>query len=245
MHITYTFFLLLMIGLISGCASNEKDFTKDPELAYTAAKKLVHDESYGIAAKRLDKFSRNFPYSQYAIPAELLRIYAAYKDSEVILSETLSKRFIDQHPKHDDVDYAKYILAMSYYKQRNPADRDISMNKSAIAAFERLIKEHPQSEYAADGKKHLQSLYNTLAKHELIIGKYYFDHDRFVASANRFQELLRLYQTTPSIEEALYYLSASYAKMGLRKDARQTATILQHNYPDSSWSTKAASYLQP
>ncbi len=236
--------LILALVLISGCATTKtKDLSKDPEAAYASAREKVHDEDYGIATKQLEKFTANFPYSKHAVPAQLLRIYAAYKGGEIVLSETLSRRFIDQHPQHKNVDYAEYILAMSYYKQRTSAERDITMHKSAIDAFERLIKEHPRSNYAADAQSHIQALYNVLAKHELMIGKFYFDHDRFVASANRFQELVRLYQTTPSIEEALYYLSASYAKMGLRRDARQTIAIIHHNYPDSAWSSKAKRLL--
>ncbi|MBL4774953.1 MAG: outer membrane protein assembly factor BamD [Mariprofundus sp.] len=233
----------IIIALISGCASKEHDFTKDAEKEYTSAKELVADGNFGIATALLDKFDSNYPYSKFSIPAKLLRIYTAYKGNEYILSETLSQRFIDRHPTHANVDYAKHMLAMSLYKQRSSPLKDITMFQSSIDAFERLIKDHPQSSYAENGQNYLQYLYNSLAKHELTIGKYYFDQDRFVASANRFQELVRLYQTTPSIEEALYYLSASYDKMGLRQDARQTAMILRHNHPKSSWSSKAERYL--
>jgi len=233
----------IIIALISGCASKEHDFTKNAENEYLDAKRLLLDGNPGLATRDLDKFDSKYPYSKFAVPAELLRIYSAYKGNEHILSETLSQRFIDRHPKHEHVDYAKYMLAMSYYKQRTKAAKDITMFQSSIDAFERLLNDHPQSAYAKSGRNRLQYLYNILAKHELIIGKYYFDQDRFIASANRFQALVRLYQTTPSIEEALYYLSASYAKMGLRRDARQIAMILRHNHPKSSWSSKAKRYL--
>lgn len=238
-----TILTLIMLGLISGCASNDKALIKNADSEYSHAKALVERGDFGMATRRLETFSSKFPYSKVTIQAELMRVFSAYKGNEFVLSETLSNRFIDRHPKHKNVDYAKYMLAMSYYNQRTSADKDITMFKSAIDAFELLMKEHPESAYAKSVKSRLQSLYNALAQHELIIGKYYFEHDRFVASANRFQELVRLYQTTPSIEEALYYLSASYAKMGLKRDARQTAMILKHNHPKSSWSSKAKQYL--
>jgi len=238
-----TLLALLIIGLISGCATTEKTYDDNAEGEYTQAKELIQSGDFGVAGDRLKKFSANYPYSKHAIQSELLRIYAAYKHQEFILSETMSKRFIDRHPRHANVDYAKYMLAMSYFEQRTAPEKDITMFKSSIDAFERLLKEHPNSSYAKSGQTHLRSLFNALAVHELVIGKFYFDHDRFVASANRFQDVVRLYQTTPSIEEALYYLSASYAKMGLRRDARQTAMILRHNHPNSSWSSKVKRFL--
>jgi len=234
---------LIILALISGCASKDQSLIKNADNEYAHAKTMIEEGDFGMATRRLEKFGSKYPYSKLTIQAELMRIFSAYKGNEFVLSETMSNRFIDRHPKHKNVDYAKYMLAMSYYKQRTSAEKDITTFKSSIDAFERLIKEHPESAYAESARNRLQSLYNALAKHELIIGKYYFEHDRFVASANRFQELVRLYQTTPAIEEALYYLSASYAKMGLKRDARQTAMILKHNHPKSSWSSKAEQYL--
>jgi len=234
---------MLIIALFSGCAKHEQTDKSGAEKEYQAAKLLMGKGNYSAVADNLEKFSANYPYSKYAIQAELLRIFAAYKDDEFILSETLSKKFTERHPTHINVDYAKYMLAMSYYRQRSPAEKDATMNQLAIDAFKRLLKDHPDSAYAKDGQSRLQLLYNTLAKHELTIGKFYFGRDRFVAAANRFQQVVRLYQTTPAIEESLYYLAASYAKMRMDKDARQTAVLLRHNYPDSSWSAKAKRYL--
>ncbi len=236
--------LALFITLFAGCTKHEQaHYSNDAEREYEQAKHLMDEGSYGMVAEKLDKFGAKYPYSKYAVKAELLRLFAAYKDGQYILSETLSKRFIERHPTHANVDYAKYMLAMSYYKERSAAEKDATMNRLAIDAFKRLLKEHPGSDYAKDGQSRLQSLYNTLAKHELTIGKFYFDRDRFVAAANRFQEVVRHYQTTSSIEESLYYLAASYAHMDLKQDARQTALLLKHNYPNSPWSAKAQRYL--
>jgi len=242
-NLTKTVLFFILLALMAGCASKDKAFKSDAQRTYEAAKARMDKGHYAEVAVSLDKFGANYPYSKYAIQAQLLRIFAAYKDSEYVLSETLSKQFIDRHPKHPNVDYAEYMHAMSLYKQRSPAEKDATMNRLSIEAFKRLLKEHPDSAYAKDGKSRLQSLYNTLAKHEMTVGKFYYSKDRYVASANRFQQVVRLYQTTPSIEPALYYLAASYDKMGMKRDAHDTALLLRHNYPNGSWSAKVKSYL--
>ncbi len=237
--------LLILIAVVAaGCSKHDDSSARNgAQQAYENAKRLIAKGSYADVAMSLEKFSANYPYSKYATQAELLRIFAAYKDEEFVLSETLSKKFVERHPTHANVDYAQYMLAMSYYKERSPAEKDATMNQMAIDAFKKLLKDHPDSAYAKDGQSRLQSLYNTLAKHELTVGKFYYDRDRFVAAANRFLTVVRLYQTTPSIEEALYYLAAAYARMSMDKDARQTAALLRYNYPNSSWSAKAKRYL--
>lgn len=233
--------IVAVIALLAGCAKDEYADTAQKE--YEAAKRRIDKGEYTAAAFDLQQFSSNHPYSRFAVKAELLRIFASYKGGEFAAAETQALRFIDQHPRHPNVDYAKYMLAMCYYKQRGKAQHDPTQNKSAIEAFTRLIREHPDSSYAEDGKSRLQSLHNTLAAHELHVGKFYYGKKLYVAANNRFQEVVKRYQTTPAIEEALYYLASSYAKMGLEQSARQSAQVLQHNYPNSSWSKKAAEFL--
>ncbi|PJC67143.1 MAG: outer membrane protein assembly factor BamD, partial [Zetaproteobacteria bacterium CG_4_8_14_3_um_filter_59_5] len=121
--------------------------------------------------------------------------------------------------------------------------KDQEQTNNAVGTFKRLLSDHPNSEYAKDGKRRLQLLYNRLAGHELNVGKYYFGKSRFVAAANRFQLIVEKYQTTPSIEEGLYYLAASFDKMGIKDSAKQTAMLLHHNYPNSEWSRKAEPFL--
>jgi outer membrane protein assembly factor BamD len=234
--------LPVLFALLGGCATDQhkKDTTQSE---YDKIKKRIDKGEYSTTAYSLEQFIIKHPYSHHAIQGELLRIFVAYKANELILAETLSSRFIDRHPRHPNIDYAKYMLAMSYFKQRGNTKHDPTQNQAAIDAFKRLIKEHPDSIYAKDGESRLQTLYNTLAGHELHVGKFYYDRDLFVAAANRFQEVVKRYQTSPAIEEALYYLASSYAKMGMKKDSRQSAMLLQHNHPNSPWSKKAARFL--
>ncbi len=235
---------LLAAGLAAGCAKKaELDPNATAKAEYEAAKRKVEHGDYALAAVDLEKFPSRHPYSKYAVKAELLRIFAAYKDEEFVLSETLAERFIQRHPRHPNVDYAKYMLAMSHYHERSGSEHDQTQTRAAIEAFKRLIADHPGSEYARDGAQRLQRLYNELAAHELNVGRFYFDRERYVAAANRFQTIVEKYQTTPAIEEALYRLAESQFRLGLKDDARISAKLLLHNYPRSEWSAKARRFL--
>lgn len=233
----------LLVLLLPAACAKEVDYIGEANADYEKAKHLVDTGSYAEAATFLEKYDAKYPYSRYAIQAQLLRIFAAYKDGEYVLSETLSERFVDQHPRHPNVDYVKYMLAMSHYKQIGSPGRDATQTLAAVDSFKKLIMEHPDSSYAKDAANRLQFLYNRLAAHELSVGKFYFDNERYVASANRFEGIVGKYQTTPSVVEALYYLAASYARLGLKKDAHDIAVLLRHNYPRSDWSKEAKAFL--
>lgn len=235
--------LIIAISLITGCGKEALTPSESAKADFTHAKKLIDAGNFTSANLFLEKFSNKHPYSQHIADAELLRIYAAFKGSEYVLSETLSTRFISKHPNHPNVSYAQYMLGMSDIKQTVASQRDPAPTQRAIAAFKKLIHDYPKSDYIPESRLHLQNLRNKLAEHELYIGKFYFDNERFVAATNRFQEIVKQYQTTPVIEEALYYLAASFASLQLADSARDSAILLRHNYPKSVWSEKAADFL--
>ncbi len=236
------FIITCVLLVLTACASDslEKGTAK---AEYERAKHKLSIGRYNEVTLDLEKFSTKFPYSHYSTQAELLRAFAAYKGEELILAEVICEEFIRRHPRHPDVDYAKYLLAMTHYRQVSPPEKDQSESRKAIKAFKRLLKDHPNSSYAKDGARRLQRLYNHLAQHEVTVGKFYFDKGRYVAAANRFQTVIRDYQTTPSIEEALYYLAASYAALDIHDSAHNMARLLQHNFPNSEWSKKAKRFL--
>ena len=237
------FVCIAFIALLAGGCASDKAGKNAAEIDYDIAKDKISHGQYNDAAKFLQDYATDHPYSKFTASAELLRIFASYKGGEYVLSEVLSKEFIDRHPRHPNVDYAKYMLAMSHYKESSPAKNDQEQTRDAVKAFKRLLLDHPKSEYARDAERRLQLLLTRLAEHELDVGKYYFSKGYYVAAANRFQVILEKYQTTPTIEEGLYYLAASFDKMGIKGNARETAILLKHNFPNSEWSRKAEPFL--
>jgi len=237
-------FVILCLPLVlAACASSSAVKKTAAEIDYAKAKKLLAKGNYSTVNIKLASFGSKHPYSRYTIQAELLRIFAAYKGGEYILSETLSKEFVRRHPHHPNVDYAQYMLGMSHYKETSTSEKDQAQSLAAIDSFKVLLDKYPKSAYAKNGARHLQHLYNGLAEHELTVGKFYFGRRRYVAAANRFQVVLEKYQTTPAIEEALYYLAASYAKLHIKDESHNSALLLKYNYPKSKWSRKAARFL--
>jgi len=232
---------LLLLGLISGCGKKPDTMSQSAKDDYQHAQGLIDTNNFARATIFLEKFSSKHPYSEYASKAALLRIYTAYKDEEYVLSETLAIRFLKQHPRHADLAYVQYMLAMSYIKESGTPERDQTATHHAIDALKALIKTYPDSKYVAEANHYMQKMRNKLAQHELEVGKFYYQHERYIAAANRFQVVLNSYQTSPAIEEALYYLSASYMHLKLTQNAKQVATILKYNFPKSEWSKKAAS----
>jgi len=232
---------VMMVGILflSACAGEHVDASSSAKADYQHAQELMDTQNYARATIFLEKFSSKHPYSEYATEAELLRVDAAYGDEEYILSETLALRFLKRHPRHPRLAYVRYMLAMSYVHESGALERDQVATHHAVDALKDVLKYASDSEYAEHSRQYLQKMLNKLAAHEVYVGKFYFDHERYVAAANRFQVVLNDYQITPSIEEGLYYLAASYKQLHLEAQAKEIVTLLTYNYPQSVWREKA------
>ncbi|MDQ6976349.1 MAG: outer membrane protein assembly factor BamD [Mariprofundaceae bacterium] len=233
----------LVLLFVSACAKPKLTQHESAKADYELAKQMIDNGGYDEGDLFLERFIVKYPYSDYATSAEMLRIYATYKGERLELTQVLAERFKSRHPRHPNIAYAQYMLAMSYYKKRAEMHREQAPTLKAMAEFEDLIKKFPQSSYSKEAMPRLQMLKNLLAGHELSVGKFYFKQRRYVAAGKRFQVVLDRYQQSPVIEESLYYLAASYAALKMKKNAHEIAVLLHHNYPKGDWSEKVSVFL--
>jgi outer membrane protein assembly factor BamD len=59
--------------------------------------------------------------------------------------------------------------------------------------------------------------------------------EKWIASINRFKQVVELYDTTVYIEEALHRLVELHYRLGLIDEAKKYASLLGYNYQSSQW----------
>ncbi len=235
--------ILVVLGLaLVGCSSKDKKEAEvevkpqtSVEELYNRAAKELDDENYVRAIPLFEEVEREFPYSQWATKAQLMAAFSAYKADrydEAILS---IDRFIDLHPGNEDIDYAYYLRALAFYEQISDVARDQSITDEALRSLDSLIVRFPNSQYTRDAKLKRDLTLDHLAGKEMEIGRYYLNRNQMNAAINRFNEVIKDYQTTTHVPEALHRLVEAYLTIGLRDEAFKMAAILGHNYPGSKW----------
>ena len=76
---------------------------------------------------------------------------------------------------------------------------------------------------------------NQFAAKELYIAKYYIQNKKWTPAINRLKIIIKDYETTIFVEEALHRLVEIYYKIGLEDEAKSAAAILGYNYNSSRW----------
>ncbi len=102
-----------------------------------------------------------------------------------------------------------------------------------MAAFTELVRRFPASEYSRDARLKIELALDHLAGKEMEIGRYYLNRHDYIAAINRFRIVVEKYQTTTHTPEALERLTEAYLALGITSEARKSASVLGHNFPNS------------
>ncbi|MCG6944516.1 MAG: outer membrane protein assembly factor BamD [Deltaproteobacteria bacterium] len=191
----FVFLLLLIIGGLPRCAFLFGD--KKADTAEDLAEKGMEyfdDEDYHDALKAFTTLKERYPYSRYAILAELKVADAHFYREEYPEAIAAYADFIQLHPTNDAIPYVLYQIGECYYKQLLSEDRDQTPTRQAISAFQRLLKEHPSSTYANTAKERIENCRKLLARHELYVANFYFKSKYYEAALGRFEGLLAGYK---------------------------------------------------
>ena len=240
----FKIFLLLTLLLLSACSSKDekklieiKEKEIDLQLleAYKEGLEALDGGDVLFAAKKFNEAEDVFPQSDWAPKSALMASYAYYSQDYYFDAEEELKRFIRKYPTYKDIDYAYYLLAITYYEQIVDEKKDLESIKNAKETFELIIKNFPDTDYALDSKFKLDLIRDTLAAKEMYIGRYYLGKKKWIAAINRFKTVVEIYDTTIFIEEALHRLVETYYILGLEGEAEKYANLLGYNYLSSRW----------
>jgi outer membrane protein assembly factor BamD len=238
MRALYLFCALCFIPLIlSGCKStkNKDDIIIPAEESYNNGLTFLSEKKYKKASEAFAAIYFQHPGSAITAQAELMEAYSLYLEKEYDEASDVLEIFIKLHPLHEDIAYAYYLRGMTYYMQISSPSTDQSKTEQAKAAFEEVIRRFPGTKYAIDANLKLDLINDTLAASEMVIGRFYLNQNNPIAAIGRFDVVLKNYQTTAHIQEALYRMTESYMMLGLKNEAIKYVSILENNHRESAW----------
>ena len=235
-----SFFFIL---ILASCSKEEarKSVIKEKSLdlqvleTYEEGMKYLEEGDSLYAASKFNEAELLFPQSEWAPKSALMAAYAYY--SQDYLKDAIAEldRFLKVYPKHKNLDYVYYLLAISYYEQIVDEKKDLQSIIRAKQYFEIVIRDYQKTSYALDAEFKIDLINDILAAKEMYIGRYYFEKKKWISAINRFQTIINDYETTIYAEEALHRLVEVHYMIGLKDEAKKYAKLLGYNYQSSEW----------
>jgi outer membrane protein assembly factor BamD len=238
-HFTLFWIILSMVG----CGGAKRDAYKNmpPQDILQLGDKNFEKGNYVQAIKDYEALEARYPYGDHSDKAQLALIDAYYQQGDAPLALTAADRFIRMHPLHPRVDRAYYLKGLVVFDQNTsflyrylPVDRalrDPKEARDAFEAFKELVTRFPSSQYAPDARKRMVHLREQLAQYELTVAEYYMKRGAYLSAANRANHIIRVFDQTTVIPEALMTMVKAYRHLGMDKLAADALKTLKANYP--------------
>ncbi|MDY6837472.1 MAG: outer membrane protein assembly factor BamD [Thermodesulfobacteriota bacterium] len=216
MNVKGVFYIAVILWLalqVFGCAWLQPK-------AESTAQELAHEgmdafrrENYSRSVEVFEKLRDWYPFSKYAILAELKLGDAHYYLRQFNEAIVAYEAFANLHPKNEAVPYVVYQIGRCYFDQLQAVDRDQTTAREAVQTFERLIRSYPESPQAKKAKAHIRTCQKNLAEHSFHVGRFYYRTKHYKAALERFKMVLTSYPDLGVHYEALQYIAFCQAKI--------------------------------
>ncbi|HIF62074.1 MAG TPA: outer membrane protein assembly factor BamD [Candidatus Pelagibacter sp.] len=236
--------LIILIFLFLNSCSNDKkkiDIIEEEDIelqmidSYKEGIKALEDGDVLFAAKKFNEAELVYPQSDWAPKSALMSAYSYYIQDYYGDAVFELNRFIKTYPKDLRLSYAHFLLGMCYYEQIIDEKKDLGPILKAKEKFNYILKNYPDTDFALDAQFKLDLINDISASKEMYIGKHYVKKQKWIPAINRFQIIVKNYDTTVYVEEALFRLVEIYYLLGLTDESQKYAKLLGYNYLSSRW----------
>jgi outer membrane protein assembly factor BamD len=191
--------------VFSGCSLffDKKTDDKTAQELVNDGMEAYNSQRYRSSLESFEKLKDWYPFSKYAILAELKIADAHFYLEEYEAASVAYESFENLHPRNEATPYVVFQRGLCYIKQMETVDRDQTSAKKAIEIFNRLKKAYPTSEYAAQADAYIQQSLKNMAGHEFYVGEFYFKNKRYQAAIVRFRNVVSNFPDVGLTEKAL------------------------------------------
>ncbi len=248
--------LTLGLALALGCGGSQGpsvEFQVSAERNYERGMESLDEERWEEAAAYFQFIGANFPYSRYAVLAELRLADAQLGAGENRTAIEGYRSFLTLHPTHEKArdGYVAYRMALAY-AELLPGDwllappsyeRDLEPAVHAHRHLSRFVRQYDDSPYMDDARELLAKVNLHLARHEWYVANFYWDRGEPMGTVIRLRRLLERHAETELDGDALWLLGRAYVEVEMHDRARRTWQRLVDEHPDHDKVTAAQEEL--
>jgi outer membrane protein assembly factor BamD len=240
--------LALTLSVTTGCGakagSGAVDYSVSAQKNYEKGLKELDDKDWIAASKYFAFIKSRFPYSKYAVLAELRLADAEFGAEQYLEAIDSYRLFLKFHPTHEMVanGYVSFKIGDAYMRQLSgdfwlfpPSyEKDQSSTEDAANELKSFLDKYPDSPYRDKAKTILVNVGKRLADHEWYVARYYWDRGKPMGTVLRLRRLLERYRGVGYDVEALWLLGRAYIAVDMPDRARLSWQELVAKYPTSN-----------
>ena len=239
MLLRLTLFIIFSF-LVLSCSNDKKVVYEpskkvDPFVIYKDALEAFESNDFFYASKKFSEAEINFEDIDLAAKSAIMSSFSLYGINFYNEAIENLNRYLKKYPADKHVIYAHYLISVIYFEQISDEKKDLAPLLKAKEKINYFLNTYPDSEYALDLRFKKDLIINQLAAKELFVARFYISTKKWVPAINRLKVIVKDYDQTIFIEEALHRLVEINYHLGLENEAKEYAKILGYNYNSSEW----------
>ena len=232
--------LIIFSFLVLSCSNDKKVVYEpskkvDPFVIYKDALEAFESNDFFYASKKFSEAEINFEDIDLAAKSAIMSSFSLYGINFYNEAIENLNRYLKKYPADKHVIYAHYLISVIYFEQISDEKKDLAPLLKAKEKINYFLNTYPDSEYALDLRFKKDLIINQLAAKELFVARFYISTKKWVPAINRLKVIVKDYDQTIFIEEALHRLVEINYHLGLENEAKEYAKILGYNYNSSEW----------
>ena len=233
--------LVIIFSFLVLSCSKDKKIVYEPSLKvdafaiYKEGLEAFELNDFFYASKKFSEAELNFENIDLAAKSAIMSSFSLYGINFYTEALENLNRYLKKYPADRNVIYAHYLIAIIYFEQISDEKKDLKPLIKADNKIDFFLKSYPNSEYAMDLRFKKDLIQNQLAAKELFVARFYISTKKWVPAINRLKVIVKDYDQTIFIEEALHRLVEINFHLGLEEEAKKYANILGYNYNSSEW----------
>ena len=205
MRLTRLLASLLVFLSVSGCVWLDNYFLPPAEDTaqelYEAGSDAMAEKDYVDAQEYFSKIKDRFPFSPYALKAELALADAYYLDDQYLMALDNYKEFEALHPSNENIPYVLYQVGNCNYNLFKSIDRRQENIKEGLEYFYRLQETYPDSKYAEASKELILKSRRILAEHEVYVADFFWRTEQYGPAWHRYQYVVENFSDVPDLRD--------------------------------------------
>jgi len=238
---------------LAACADTggAKSYSQNAKENFDKGEESFKDSAWQEAVDYFNQVKNKFPYSKYAVIAELRACDALFEDEKYVEAADGYRLFAKLHPTNEKTPYALFRAGLCHHKQI-PRDwffmppvheEDQTQVKATLEAMGQFLARFPDDKNAREAREVVALCRGRLARHELYVAGFYLKREHWKAAQLRAEGLLRDYAGLGFDDQALLIVGKSLIMQDRRADAKVALDRLVKDHPKSGPAAEARDLL--
>jgi outer membrane protein assembly factor BamD len=190
------------------------DFKETAKENFDSAEEAVADEKFNEAVKFFDYVKNKFPYSKYAVLADLRLADTQFMREKWLEAADAYRLFVRFHPRHEGISYAMFRTALAHHNAIekpwavfaviDPVQRDQTAARDTVRACDDYLARFAQEAEAAKVKEMRIAARSRLADVDVFVAGFDADRDHHQGAVWRYLRVADEFNDTPLAASSLF-----------------------------------------